>query len=204
VQDADGADVIRPYTPVSTNAMLGQFELLVKIYPGGKLSQHLDKMEVGKPMEFKHIEKNVKIQYPFKPKIGMLVGGTGITPMIQALHAILGTESDGSSVSMLYGCRTVDDILGRETLDDWSSSHTRFAVMHVLSSEAEGSSWQGLRGFVTKELIEKHLPPPSDDCIIMVCGPPPMYNALCGPRDAAELTGALAELGYKPEQVFKF
>ena len=27
----DGSDVVRPYTPVSTNAMLGHFELLAKV-----------------------------------------------------------------------------------------------------------------------------------------------------------------------------
>merc|ERR1712007_223444 len=92
-KDDQGNWVVRPYTPVSTNAKLGQVDLMVKVYPEGKVSQHLDKLEIGQCVEFKHIPVNVKIQYPsFKPAIGMLVGGTGITPMIQALHMILGTE----------------------------------------------------------------------------------------------------------------
>merc|ERR1712086_594717 len=63
--DEDGNPVVRPYTPVSTNAMLGKFELMVKLYPGGKISQHLEQLEIGKSMDFKHIGFNVKIQYPF-------------------------------------------------------------------------------------------------------------------------------------------
>lgn len=31
-----------------------------------------------------------------------------------------------------------------------------------------------------------------------------MYKALCGPREDEELTGVLADMGYKKEQVYKF
>jgi hypothetical protein len=34
--------------------------------------------------------------------------------------------------------------------------------------------------------------------------PPPMYNALTGPREEKELSGLLKEMGYKTEQVYKF
>ena len=52
----------------------------------------------------------------------MIVGGTGITPMIQALHAILGSERHSDyKVSMLYGSKVSNDILGQELLEKWSS-----------------------------------------------------------------------------------
>lgn len=179
---------------------------MVKVYPGGKLSGHLDTMAIGDSLEFKHIPFNVKIQYPFPRKqIGMLVGGTGITPMVQALHAVLGTEGDASKVSMLFGNRTSDDILCKEILDAWSASHPdRLTVTHVLSNEAEDSGWTGPRGFINKELVQGHMPPPSDDTLLFVCGPPPMYEALCGARDQKDLTGLLADLGYTADMVYKF
>ena len=191
---------------MSTNALSGKFELMMKVYPGGKLSQHLDTMPIGESVDFKHIPFNVKIQYPFnKAKIGMLVGGTGITPMIQALHAVLGTEGDSTAVSMLYGSQKSTNILATEVLDEWSSAFPgRLDVTHVLSAEPEGSSWTGPKGFITPELIAEKLPGPSEDCLIFVCGPPPMYDALCGPRGEAELSGALKDMGYAAEQVIKF
>jgi NAD(P)H-flavin reductase len=65
---------------------------------------------------------NVKMQAPFPyNKIGMLVGGTGMSPMTQALHAILGDTTD-VQVSMIYGSRNQDDILGKEVLNAWASS----------------------------------------------------------------------------------
>jgi cytochrome-b5 reductase len=203
--------VVRPYTPISTNAMKGCFDLLVKDYgEGAKMSRHLHEINVGDTIDFKHIAPNVKIQAPFGPKkIVMLVGGTGITPMTQALHAILGddTVSEDNKVVMLYGSKVSDDILGREMIDNWAKDHAdTFKAVHILSHEPEDSQWDGLRGYIDKERLEKYLPAPSvgDDLLIFVCGPPPMYDALCGPREEKDLKGILADLGYKAEQVFKF
>lgn len=53
--DFDGSDAVRPYTPMSDNAMLGKFELLVKRYDGGAVSQYLHGLTVGEMVEFKHI-----------------------------------------------------------------------------------------------------------------------------------------------------
>lgn len=204
--DAEGKEVVRPYTPVSTNAMKGQFELMVKIYPNGILSRHLDTLQVGQTAKFKHIAANVKIQYPFgKPKIGMIVGGTGITPMIQALHAMLGNSDDRTQVSMLYGNKQQDDILAKQTLDAWTKSHgDRFSVTHVLSREPNSTSWKGQRGRIGQELIKLHLPAPSENCMIFICGPPAMYDTFSGPRGDKKLTGLLADMGYTADQVYKF
>lgn len=202
MQTPDGQGA-RPYTPVSTNNLLGEFQLMVKIYDQGVMTQFLDKMEVGQSVKFKHIPKNVKLQYPFqRAKVGMLVGGTGITPMVQALHAILGSDGDTSKVSMLYGSKTLRDILCKDILDEWSAKSDRFSLVHVLSEEPAGSEYA--TGFINKALVEQHMPKPSEDCILLVCGPPPMYDALCGPRDQEQLTGVLADLGYDAKQVFKF
>jgi len=135
----------------------------------------------------------------------MIVGGTGITPMVQALHAILGDEKSEIQVSMLYGSRVSSDILGKELLDGWVETSPRLNVTHILSHEPDDSDWKGPRGFIGKDLIQKEFPTPGDkDGIIFVCGPPPMYNAFCGPRTDKELSGLLAEMGYTADQVYKF
>ena len=167
-------------------------------------------------MKFKHIDFNVKIPAPFThKKIGMIAGGTGITPMIQALHAILGSssadkeeqKSQTEEVTLLYGSRTADDILGGEMLAKWAEEKSDvFKYVDVLSHEQEGSSYDGERGFIDKEKIAKYLPKASEgeDVIIFVCGPPIMYELLCGPRNETEVKGVLGEMGYSSSQVFKF
>jgi len=197
-------DVIRPYTPISTNDLIGCFDLLVKDYAEGKLSRHLNTMKVGDSIDFKHIKFNVKVQAPFPfKKIGMIAGGTGITPMIQALHAILGDEQNSIKVNMLYGSQESSDILGVDLLENWQGEF--FKVVHVLSNEPESSDWKGKRGFISKELIQEFMPSPTDDSVcIFVCGPPPLYDAICGPREEEDIKGVLHELGYSKDQVFKF
>lgn len=206
--DASGSAVVRPYTPISTNSMIGKFELLIKIYPEGLMSQHIDRLSIGDTMDFKHIPFNVKVQYPYKKKaVGMICGGTGVTPMIQALHALLGTPEDKTHVSMLYGSRVNDDILAEELLNRWAdASGGRFTCTHVLSQDPEvASAWRGCKGRISRELIQEHMPPPSEDCSIFVCGPPGFYDTLCGPRNEPnELTGLLKEMGYTAAQVVKF
>lgn len=136
--------------------------------------------------------------------------------MIQALHAILGGGDEGvpsdqrsatEHVTLLYGSRSGNDVLGGEMLDSWSNAHPdKFTRVDVLSDEPADSGYAGERGFVDREKIVRYLPPASegDDVIIFVCGPPIMYQLLCGPRNEKEVTGILGELGYTPEQVYKF
>lgn len=218
--DEEEEMVVRPYTPISTNAMTGSFDLLVKVYPDGKMGNYMKNLEPSpteKPISFKHIEFNVKTQYPFNnPKfVGILAGGTGVTPMIQALHAILDEKDESSSmkVNMLYGSRNSQDILGKEMLDVWAKSHKdQFQITHLVSNEPQGSGAIAddeniQEGFITKELIEKSFPSPEGgkDVMIFVCGPPIMYEIMCGPREEKDsVKGLLGELGYTPDQVYKF
>ena len=132
--------------------------------------------------------------------------------MIQALHAILGEgptdqKSATEEVTLLYGSRNKDDILGGDMLEKWTTKNKdKFKQVNVLSHEPEGSDYSGERGFINKEMVQKYLPPASlgEDVIIFVCGPPVMYQLLCGPRNEPEVTGILGELGYSSSQVFKF
>ena len=69
-------------------------------------------------------------------------------------------------------------------------------------------SW---KGYVTEAMLKEHMPPPSADSMIFVCGPPPMYKAICGPKGTpedpkaqGELGGLLKKMGYETPRVFKF
>ena len=85
---ADGKSVARPYNPISSNDQLGSFDLLVKVYPEGKASRYIDGLKPGDRVSFKQVKPNLKpFRYPFgKRLITMVAGGTGIAPMMQALH----------------------------------------------------------------------------------------------------------------------
>ena len=100
--DSEGEDAVRPYTPVS-QAVAGEFDLLVKVYEQGKCSKYLDGLSIGDKVAMKHIKFNIKIQYPFNKKsLTMICGGTGITPMYQALDLLMNTPGDDTKVTVLY------------------------------------------------------------------------------------------------------
>jgi cytochrome-b5 reductase len=201
---------------VSTNAAIGSFQLLVRGYAAGGLSQTLTSLNPGDTMSFKHIQFNVKKQYPFTAKrIYMIAGGTGIAPMIQALHCLLGNKDDDTAVTLLYASKTSDDVIARDVLEKWEKDNNdddddddtrkgRFKVVHVLSREPDASDYAGERGRIGKRILAKYLPQPSEDTNVFVCGPPGMYESLCGERSSEEVGGVLAEMGYGKEQVVKF
>ena len=173
------------------------------------MSRYLHEIDVGSTdISFKHIAPNVKIQAPFEQKhIIMIAGGTGLTPMLQALHAILGapTASD-QKVTLLYGSQTSQDILGRSLLEGWAQDYSdRFQVIHVLAEEPNESLWTGKRGFIDSAMLDQYLPDSNEDVLVLVCGPPPLYNAICGPREESDtISGILGEKGFNGENVYKF
>lgn len=60
--------------------------------------------------------------------------------------------------------------------------------------EGGGKDWKGGVGYVTRKMATEHIPPPSDDSLVLVCGPPPMYKALSGekksPKDQGDYGGS--------------
>lgn len=139
----------------------------------------------------------------------MIAGGTGIAPMWQVANAIFKNPEDKTKVTLVFGNVTNEDILLKEELAHLENMYPqRFRAFYVLDNPPE--TWQGGKGFVTKELLKTVMPEPKmgDKLKIFVCGPPGMYKAISGgkksPSDQGELTGILKELGYSKEQVYKF
>ena len=170
------------------------------------MSKHIGELKVGDSLLMKGPFKKIDVQPNMKKAIGMVAGGTGITPMLQVIQKLLADPRDTTEIRLLYANNTHDDILLKNMLDALALVHPRFKVYYTLSESPEG--WNGYTGYVTKEMLAEIMPPPSDDHLIMVCGPPPMMKALSGekksPSDQGELTGALAGMKYKQDQVYKF
>jgi len=202
--------VLRPYTPVSDEDARGYVDLLVKQYPNGPMSTHLHSLTPGSKLDV----KGPLPKYPWAANkhqhIGLVAGGTGITPMWQLVRAIFNDPSDKTKVTLVFGNLTEEDILLRKELAELENTYPqRFRAFYVLDNPPQNKEWQGGKGVITKELLKTVLPEPKTENIkVFVCGPPGMMNAISGnkksPRDQGELVGVLKELGYTPEQVYKF
>lgn len=200
--------VVRPYTPISDEDAKGYVDLLVKKYPNGPMSTHLHDMVPGQRLEI----KGPLPKYPWSPNkhehIALVAGGTGITPMFQLCRAIFSNPDDQTKVTLVFGNVSEDDILLKNELAALENHNPRrFRAFYVLDNPPK--HWTGAKGYITKDLLKTVLPEPKSDNIkVFVCGPPGMMESISGskksPKDQGELTGILKELGYKPEQVYKF
>ncbi|KAL8488318.1 hypothetical protein ACS0TY_024554 [Phlomoides rotata] len=207
-QNADGKTkyVIRPYTPISDPEAKGYFDLLIKVYPEGKMSQHFASLKPGDVLEVKGPIEKLKYSPNMKKHIGMIAGGSGITPMLQIIDAILKNPDDNTKVSLIYANVSPDDILLKKKLDVLAVSNPNLKIFYTVDNPT--NDWVGGKGYISKDMAVKGLPSPSDDALILVCGPPGMMEHVSGDKakdySQGEVSGILKELGYTEDMVYKF
>jgi cytochrome-b5 reductase len=203
---SDGKDVIRPYTPIESKT-LGTVDLLIKTYPNGPMSSHLNKLNPGAKIELKGPIPKIAYKPNMKKEIGMIAGGTGITPMLQVMRKIASDPSDKTKVSLIFCNLTEDDILLKEVLDELTAKNKQFSVTYAVDNPKR-ADWKGEKGLITEALIKNKMPKPAEDTMVFVCGPPGFMSAVSGQKakdySQGDLAGYLLKLGYKPENVFKF
>jgi len=219
--DKGKEEIERKYTPVTGNENPGYVDLVVKIYrpgkvrmpdgketnweDGGKGSLFLDQQKVGDYVDVKGPVGLIEYlgRGAFKlpgrsatvKNVGMLAGGTGLTPMLQVAAAALRDADDTCSFSLIYANKTEDDILCRDLLEEAVKvSGGRFTVHYTLDFPPKG--WKHKTGFITAEMIKECLPAPSDETVVLMCGPPPMIEFACKKN--------LEELGYAKTSMVAF
>ena len=122
------------------------------------------------------------------PGFGLIAGGVGIAGLISMLRT-LADRRDVRPVLLFYANREWDGVAFREELERLEG-RLDLTVVHVLERPPEG--WAGETGYVTAEILARHLPPGHRRYQFFICGPDPMM-------DAAE--AALIGLGVPPERV---
>ncbi|TFJ88425.1 hypothetical protein NSK_000774 [Nannochloropsis salina CCMP1776] len=196
--DSEGKDVTRSYTPISSDDDLGYVDFAIKVYfanthpkfpEGGKMSQHLEALQLGDSILMRGPKGSLTYhgrgQFALKSrgvlssrtvsKVGMIAGGTGITPMLQVIREMLKDKGDKTKVWLLYANQTENDILLQEELEEIAQHHPdRFKLYYTL--DRPPTKWKQGIGFVTADMIKNNLPPPSSSSFYLVCGPPAMLK----------------------------
>ncbi|KAJ5164001.1 Riboflavin synthase-like beta-barrel [Penicillium coprophilum] len=168
-------EVVRSYTPISSDNEAGYFDLLVKAYPQGNISKYLTELKIGDNMKVRG-PKGAMVYTPNMCRhIGMISGGTGITPMLQVIKAIIRNRprnggNDTTKVDLIFANVNPEDILLKDQLEALEKEDDGFRVYYVLNNPPEG--WTGGVGFVTPDMIKERLPAPAADVKIFLCGPP--------------------------------
>ena len=123
------------------------------------------RVQLSEPMGDFVLPKDQRIPLLF------VAGGIGVTPVRSIIKWLTDTHEQ-RDVQILYGARTVDDLVFRELLEAYGAK-----VSLVLSQPT--ADWSGLIGQLTGEAIME-LAEPHPDQLIYISGPEPMTESLEG------------------------
>lgn len=199
--DEHGKLVQRSYTPTSCDADLGHVDFVIKVYfknvhpkfpNGGKMSQYLNDLKIGDKVQMKgpkgtityhgrgmfEIKKSGEtVTPPQVKKLGFVAGGTGITPVLQVMRAILRDPKDTTEMFLIFANQTEEDILLRDELE--SIPKNRLHIWYTL--DRPPINWKYGSGFVDAAMCQEHLPERGAHTHLLCCGPPPMIKFACEP-----------------------
>ena len=128
-------------------------------------------------------------------QLGMIAGGTGITPMLQLICLITKNPRDWTRIALIFANQTEEDILMRKELEEVARTHPdHFNLWYTPDRPPVG--WKYSSGFITADVIKEHLPAPGKSMFILVCGPPPLIQTAAHPN--------LEKLGYTKDMIFTY
>jgi nitrate reductase (NAD(P)H) len=127
-------------------------------------------------------------------EIGMVCGGSGITPILQVLRGILRDASQHDTrVWVLDVNRYFDDILCRDELHQLVKEHAeRYRLHHTLTGVPAPDGWEYSTGRLNSEMLRSHLPSPAEDRLVCICGPLEMEQATKGKHYTLSTTGIIS------------
>ncbi|CAG8767877.1 27060_t:CDS:2, partial [Racocetra persica] len=179
----DSIQIVREYTPISPTDERNYIEFLIKRYNEGYLSRYIHSLKEGNIVEV----RGPILTFPYTPNmkthIGMICGGTGITPMYQLIKHILSNPDDKTKLYMIYANVTKQDILLLQELDQLSQENPdQLKIFYTLDQPPDDELWTQGVGYVSQKAIKNHIPGPQEDVLVLVCGPDGMIRYVSGDK----------------------
>lgn len=162
-----------PFCISSTPTKSGYIECSVKRV--GKVTTAIHNLDIGDKIGFRGPYGNSFPIELFKGKnLFFIGGGIGLAPLRSLLLYCLDKREDFCDISLLYGARSVDDIVYKGEISEWKE---RIDVILTVDPGGETRDWDGRVGFVPQILEE--LSPKTEDTFVITCGPPIMIRLVC-------------------------
>ena len=118
-----------------------------------------------------------------------IAGGIALPPLRCVIWNALDWREKFGDVTVLYGARSVADLVYKHELAEWGA-RSDMKLLTTVDPGGETPDWKGHVGFVPKILEEAV--PTANNTIAMVCGPPIMIKLTLP---------VLSKLGFAPEQI---
>ena len=179
------AKTIRSYSISSADGQWDgrQVRLTIKKEPHGKASSFVhDHIVPGDLLEVAGPHGEFTFTSGDAPRLLLLGGGVGVTPLMAALEHLHQTGTD-IPVTAIFAFRSSDEIVFHDRLRELKVAMPKLSLSLVLSKA--DADWSGPTGRITPDLIRKVCPDVAN-CRAHICGPVPMMEAM---------SEALASLG---------
>lgn len=157
----------------------------------GRVTNALRELNIGDTIGFRGPYGNV---FPIEEWEGknlvFIAGGIALPPLRCVIWNCLDLRDKFKNVTIVYGAKTVADLVYKNELKEWNARDDVNLVTTV-DPGGETPDWAGKVGFVPT--VVEETAPDSNDTIAIVCGPPIMIKFTLP---------VLEKLGFKQEKVY--
>jgi NAD(P)H-flavin reductase len=156
----------------------------------GKVTSAMRKLNVGDTIGLRGpYGNNFPIEKMMGKNVLFIAGGIGLAPVRCVIWNTLDLRDQFKDITIIYGARTVADLVYKHELNEWQSMSGIKTVVTV-DPGGETPDWKGDVGFVPT-VVEK-TSPVSDNTVAIICGPPIMIKFTLP---------VLQKLGFKEENI---
>ncbi|MBV5348450.1 FAD/NAD(P)-binding protein [bacterium] len=157
----------------------------------GKVTSALSMAEEGDVIGFRGPYGNTFPMDDWKGKnLLFIAGGIALPPMRCVIWNALDLRENFKDITIVYGARTVADLVYKHELEEWGS-RPDVRLVTTVDPGGETPDWKGEVGFVPS-VLEKAAPS-AENTIAIVCGPPIMIKFTFP---------VLEKLGFSDENIF--
>lgn len=140
----------------------------------GKVTGAMRKLHTGDSMGLRGPYGN---SFPIENMKGknvvFIAGGIGLAPVRCVIWNVLDMRENFKDINIIYGARTVADLVYKRELQQWQNMQGVNTVVTV-DPGGETSDWKGEIGFVPT-IVEKTAPS-AENSVAVICGPPIMIK----------------------------
>lgn len=157
----------------------------------GRVTGALAGLDEGDTLGFRGPYGNIFPLDEWKGKnLLFIAGGIALPPMRCLIWNCLDTRDNFKDITILYGARTVNDLVYKNELKEWEE-RADVKLITTVDPGGETPDWKGEVGFVPT-ILDK-IAPSCENTIAIVCGPPIMIKFTFP---------VLTKLGFKDEDIF--
>jgi NAD(P)H-flavin reductase len=157
----------------------------------GRVTNALSNLEVGDTVGFRGPYGNTfPIEEWENKNLLYIAGGIALPPMRCVIWNTLDLRNKYKDITIIYGARTVTDLVYKHELKEWSE-RPDVKLITTVDPGGETPDWKGEIGFVPTVL--ERVAPSSLNTVAVLCGPPVMIKFTMP---------VLKRLGFKDEDIY--